>query len=98
MSSALDDGVVGKVMDFPSVASGGDNGSEGIAVDLFSSGNFGENDPLHRSLAQAWLNLREDGVEDEFVELLRSGEELDFGGGLESASALDGGTGRETFG
>lgn len=66
----LDDGSVGEMVDFPAVWADGDNGGEGVTVDVFVGGNFGEDESLHSPLGHARADLREDGIEDLLVDFL----------------------------
>lgn len=82
------DGVIGEVVDFPAAGAGGDDGVEGVTVDGFVAGHFGEDETLDPALGHVRSDLREDGGEDGFVEALGSLHEGDLSGGFDPANVL----------
>jgi len=93
-----DDGVVWEVVDFPAVGAGGDDGHEGIAVDVFIAGHFGEDETLDATLGHVGFDFREDGGEDGLVEALGFLEQGDLGGGFDLPDVLDDRGGFELMG
>ena len=82
-------GLVGEVVDLPTAGTAGDDRSEGIAFDLLASSHFRKDDSLDAPLGHAGSDLRQNGIEDGFIDLLRLLHDGDLGRRFGLANGLD---------
>lgn len=64
------DGLIRKVVDLPAARTAGDDGIKGVSFNLLAGGHFRKDDSLKSSLGHPGANLRKDGIEDGFIDLL----------------------------